>query len=101
MDVIDKIEIILNTVCYGYEIKPIAIRAKNRQSNIREARQLTAYLVKEYTGLSLSKVGFVINRDHSTVIHSIKVVKGEIQFNKDYRRKYELIDEIIKTRIYG
>ena len=56
MDVIDKIEIILNTVCYGYEIKPIAIRAKNRQSNIREARQLVAYLVREYTELSLPKV---------------------------------------------
>lgn len=101
MDVIDKIEIILNTVCYGYEIKPIAIRAKNRQSNIREARQLVAYLIREYTDLSLPKVGFVINRDHTTVIHSIKVVRNEIEFNKDYRRKYELIDEIIKTRIYG
>jgi chromosomal replication initiation ATPase DnaA len=101
MDVIEKIRIILNTVCYGYEIKPIAIKGKNRQSNIREARQLVAYFVREYTGLSFPKVGFVINRDHATVMHSIKVVKSEIEFNKDYRRKYELINEIIKTRIDG
>ena len=97
----DKIEIIFNTVCYSYNVKMQAVRGKNRQANIREARQLVAYFIREYTDLSLPNVGYMINRDHSTVIHSIKVVRDQVEFNKEYRLRHELINEIIKTRING
>ena len=48
--------------------------AKKKTSQIALARQVAMYLCRKYTDDSLSDIGKAFNRDHSTVMHSIKKV---------------------------
>jgi len=50
-----------------------SIQIKDRRRPIVEARQIMAYILREQ-GLTLHEVGHIIARDHSDVVHSIKVV---------------------------
>lgn len=54
------------------EIKVSLIKSKSRNEDVCSARFICSTLIKEYTKLSLSKIGLVLNRDHSTIIHHLQ-----------------------------
>lgn len=73
------------------------MRSKRRDLEICEARHMAMFLIKKYTGASLSAIGkFFGNRDHTTVIHSIKHVNDMITTEKGYREKIFEIDISLK-----
>ncbi len=46
------------------------------------------YLLREELGLQLIKVGELMGgRDHTTVMHGVDKIKGEIEINKEVRNK--------------
>ena len=47
-------------------------------------RHVCIYLLYNYTNLSLSRIGFVLRRDHSTVLHAIQNVKNAIDTNENH-----------------
>ena len=75
------------------------MRGRSRMSNIREARQLAVHFIHKHAKFTLAKSGQRLNRDHSTVVHSNKVVANEIAISKKYREKYEFINGIILNKI--
>ena len=60
------------------------IISKTRKVEIIYVRQLVCYLARLHTIESLHSIGKTLNVDHSTVIHSIKVVENNIRL-KDLR----------------
>jgi len=66
-----------------------------RKKNLVEYRQLFSYFLNKYTGYTLESIGRFIGKNHSTVIHSIKRVKGYMEWDKAYRAKVELIDGML------
>jgi len=55
-------------------------------------RQLWQYLLSKHTKLVLKRIGERTNRNHATVIHSIKKVKLVLDFDKDvYYGKFKSI----------
>ena len=67
----------LAIVCDYFEISKSEIIAKDRTKNIKYARQIACYVIQEFTNLSYHKIGLIINRDHATVIHSVKKIMIE------------------------
>jgi chromosomal replication initiator protein len=62
------------------------IKVKNRQAQIIRAKQFTAYFLKrEIYKITLEEIGKVFNRNHSTMTHSIRKIKGLIEVDKEYR----------------
>ena len=49
------------------------------------ARQLFGFFMYEYSETSLAKIGELINRDHSTVLHGKGVIYDRIEFDKEIR----------------
>jgi chromosomal replication initiation ATPase DnaA len=49
----------------------------DRRLRTKDARHLMAYVLYEIVGLTLHRTGRTINRDHSTVMSSLAVVKGQ------------------------
>lgn len=82
---------IIETVCEHCDVEFKQLYSKSRAANIVEARQLASYFIYFLTEHSLKSTGRMLNRDHATVMHSIKVVRNQIEFNKKYREKYNLI----------
>jgi chromosomal replication initiator protein len=92
-----SVEYIQKTVCDFVGINSEAIKQNTRKCEVRSARQIAMYLAKKYTKNSLKEIGKHFGgKDHSTVIHSIKVVENQLEVDKKFK---DDIDEL-KKRIY-
>ncbi len=60
-------ELIISEIADYYDITPQQIMSPTRSHNISLPRQISMYLSKEMTDLSLDDVGKAFKRDHSTV----------------------------------
>lgn len=81
-------EKIVGEICKHYRVSQSQIASKYRGRDIAFVRQLTAEVLRQRTELSLSQIGKIVNRDHTTIIHGKKVVQNSI--DTDYRK-----DEIL------
>ena len=88
------IEKIINEVARTYNLLPSDIRGKKRSANVSAARQMTMYIIREVTGMSMEAIGQEFNRDHSTVVYSINTMEKNITKDKHLK---EMCDDIIKN----
>ncbi|MCL2857963.1 MAG: chromosomal replication initiator protein DnaA [Oscillospiraceae bacterium] len=89
------IERILTEVGRTYGVSPVDIRSNKRNSNISAARQVSAYVVKEITQISMAAIGKDFgNRDHSTIVYAVQQVERNMA--KDTQLK-EMVNDIIRN----
>ena len=88
------IEKIINEVARTYNVMPSDIRGKKRSANVSAARQMSMYIIREITGMSMEAIGSEFQRDHSTVVYSINTMEKNI--GKDRHLK-ETVDDIMKN----
>ena len=71
------------------------ITSDKRDKNIKDARQMAMYIIREMTGMSLEEIGKCFNgKTHSTVKHSIDSVADRMDKDKEYKA---LVENIIKN----
>jgi chromosomal replication initiator protein len=58
---------------YGFSVEDVL--SSSRRQPLVLCRQISMYLCRELTDLSLPKIGEHFNRDHTTVLHSVEKVK--------------------------
>tara|TARA_R110000803_G_scaffold152827_1_gene217802 strand:- start:258 stop:824 length:567 start_codon:yes stop_codon:yes gene_type:complete len=78
--------------CAGYDISD-----KRRDAEIVKFRTLYFKLAKETTHWGLKKIGSMVNRDHSTVLHAQSKLFDELMSNKHLRR----LHDIYKIEVLG
>ncbi len=89
------VERIIAEVGRTYGITPQDIRSNKRNAQISSARQVSIYIVREITQMSMSTIGEEFGgRDHSTIVYAIQQVEKNMK--KDLRYK-ETIEDIIKN----
>lgn len=95
-----KLEDIADVVCNYYKITRPQFEGQRRYRFLAEARQMYCYIAKkEIESSSLRIIGKRIgNKDHSTVIHSIKKIDNFLTFDKKIQREYNEIMEIINAK---
>ncbi len=93
-------ERIRETVAREWNVRPDALASKRRTKDLTVPRQVAMYLIRDLTDLPLVRIGEAFGgRDHSTVIHSIRVVEEGLDENPEYRRRVEdLRDRLQETR---
>ena len=71
------------------------IRSQKRNSNISAARQVSMYIVREITQMSMVEVGQTFGgRDHSTVVYAIRQVEKNLKNDPHMKA---MVDDIIKN----
>ena len=76
-------------------ITPEDIRSQKRNANISKARQVSMYIVREITQMSMVEIGQTFGgRDHSTVVYAVRQVEKDLK--KDPHTK-AMVDDIIKN----
>ncbi|MFA5562509.1 MAG: chromosomal replication initiator protein DnaA [Eubacteriales bacterium] len=91
---VDKI---LHAVSRKYGVSVEDIKGKKRHENIVSARHLCVYLVRKQTSLPLTAIGEIFERDHSTILSSIKNVEEQLKQTKHMEGELEeLLTEIKK-----
>lgn len=91
------IDLIQDTVCKYFNIDQKQVQSKSRKREIVHARQVSMFLSKKYTDLSLARIGDLIGkRDHATVLHACKNISGLIDIDKTFRSNILEIEEQLK-----
>ena len=83
------------TEYYGMDLD--YIRAKNRTNRVVQARYVFCYLLRKHTDMSLVDVAQFLSpaiTDHTTVMHGIAFVKGQLSL------KHENSIKIVLNEIY-
>ena len=91
------IEKILNEVARTYNVMPADIRGKKRNANVSAARQMTMYIIREVTGMSMEAIGQEFQRDHSTVVYSIKTMTENIARDQHLEERWREIIKNVRT----
>jgi chromosomal replication initiator protein len=68
-------EEIIRTTATSFGFSTDDVLSPSRRQPLVMCRQVSMYLCRELTDLSLPKIGEAFNRDHTTVLHSVEKVK--------------------------
>lgn len=90
-------EVIQRTVAEYYNLEVENLASATRRRQVVLARQISMFLVKEYTDQSLKSIGRMFGgRDHSTVLYSIKTVKDLMETNDEIRKSLGELERKIR-----
>ncbi len=82
---------ILEIIALHYGIKVSDLRRKGkgtREEALVEARQLACFFLRENLDISLPQIGRIVNRNHATVLYSVRKVKDFLETDKAYRCRF-------------
>ena len=91
--------IVFREVKGEYGVTAAQMNSSTRMSNIREARQVITQLMREHSSMTLEDIGMLVNRDHSTISTTSKVIQNQIETNAGFRKRYNRIKSNIKSQI--
>ena len=90
-------EVIQRTVADYYNLEVEKLASATRRRQVVLARQISMFLVKEYTDQSLKSIGRMFGgRDHSTVLYSIKTVKDLMETNDEIKKSLGELERKIR-----
>jgi len=93
----EQLERIQLIVCEVLHLAPAEMRSKRRTPNAVRGRQLAMYVARNQTDLSLAEIARGFDRDHSTVLSSIRRVEKDMQPGGDVHRALERIHERLRV----
>ena len=92
-------EAILEYISKYYSVDQSVIRGQQRNRDATQARQVSMYLIRNMTSLSLDEIGKVFdNRDHSTVLYSIQQVEKKMKSDNAFAEKVKAIKTNINSK---
>ena len=90
---------IIECTCEYCHISQADVYGKSRKANIVLARQLSMYFAQHLTKLTTSRIGTLVgNRNHATVIHSVKTIENRLKTDQEFRRNVEELENKLKQR---
>ena len=91
------IDSIKEAVCGYYGLETSRLLERTRKREVVVARQMSMYLAKKYTALSLAGIGDVLGKkDHATVLHACKTISEQVGVDKKLRSDLEEIEQRIQ-----
>jgi len=72
---------IVEKVSTKYGITPEDLKGKKRTKEIVNPRHIAIYIIRKMTDLSLPAIAKIFDRDHTTVMSSLKNIEDEIKVN--------------------
>jgi chromosomal replication initiator protein len=79
-----------------FKVSVKEMQSKSRKKTITTPRQIAMYLARKYTEESLVDIGKTFNRDHSTVLHAIKVVSTKLIRDTSVNAQLEILSNKVK-----
>lgn len=93
------INLIQDIVASYYNLRIDDFKSKRRTKNVVYPRQISMYLARKLTDLSLPKIGEEFGgRDHTTVIHAYEKISGELEKDESLRNTIEELSKKIQQK---
>jgi chromosomal replication initiator protein len=88
------IEVIQKKVAEHFDIRIADMTSRRRPENIAFPRQIAMYLSRHLTDSSLNVIGEAFGgRDHGTVLHAFRLVKGRMEVDSDVRQSVSFLEK--------
>ena len=83
-----------------YDLPKGSLQLNTRKREIVFARQMCHYFMSKQKKYTLKKIGRLCgNRDHATILHSIRTINNLIEFDKNIKHDYEKLRSKILIEI--
>ncbi len=93
-----QIQTIIAAVTDFFGVKVSDLQSKRRQRSIALPRQVCMFLARRHTRYSLEEIGgFFGGRDHTTVMHAVKMVETRLESDTDFARSLVVIEGQFKS----
>ena len=80
---------IVMQVAQQADISVTAMKSQIREARVVLARQVAIYFLRELKSLSTPQIGRIMNRDHTSIIHSLNHVRQRLRRESDYMRLHD------------
>jgi len=91
-------ELIQKIVAESFGVKPSDLKSKRRTRTVVLPRQVAMYLCRQLAGSSLPDIGnFFGGKDHSTVIHSCKVIEEKREKDPELKARIEMLIKQLRS----
>lgn len=89
-------DFVVDYVCNIFGVSFDELESPNRSRRLVKARQALTCLILEYTEMSLSEIGRMMNRDHSTIIHLRDKMTHDLTHDENLKEKYNKLKSLIE-----
>ena len=87
-----SVDSIVSAVAKFFNIKVQDMKGPRRTRQLVVPRQVAMFLARRHTGLSLPEIGKHFGgRDHTTVMHAVRKIDGQIKTDDAFRRKVDMV----------
>jgi len=90
-------ESIRDFIAGQYNLSISDLQSKSRKKQIAFPRQVSMYLSRKFTDTPLADIGRAFHRDHSTVVHAIRVVSEAMTRNSSIRGQVDFLSEKLQA----
>ena len=85
-DLIPTTDTIIEQTARYYSLSPEELKGQSRMRNTVIARQIAIFLIRKMTNLSLKDTGLVFDRDHTTIMSSVKRIEQYLEEDPDFSK---------------
>ena len=90
---------IISYICSYCSVDEETLRGQSRGREVVAARQIAIYLIRRMSGMSLDDIGREFgDRDHSTILHSLKKVEQQMRTDPAFAEKVKEITTNINSK---
>ena len=87
------LQTIIDAVTRFYGVKLSDLQSRRRHKSVTEPRQVCMFLARKKTRFSLEEIGgYFGGRDHTTVMHSVRIVDQRMGKDDDFASQVQLLD---------
>ena len=83
---------VLNTYCKALHVTPADILQQKRSRPLHDKRICIIYLLYKYNGYTISQIGRLIERHHTSILSALRQHDSLYSYEEDYRL---LVDKVI------
>lgn len=95
-----KKEEILEIIAEECGVNVNDVMKKVRKSELVKVRHLYSAILRKYYGFSYPKIGEIMDKDHTTIIHSVDAFRNRYKNEEDYRELTNKIYDRIGIRTF-
>ncbi len=92
----DLASTIIELVCRTFRVSREELSSRSRKKKVSEPRQVAMFLLRKFTGESLSSIGQRFNRDHATVVYALQSVERKLSSSASFRYQLEYLEKEIR-----
>ena len=93
----ENIERIIDCAARLWSVSRDEVLGERRYAPLPFARAMISYVLKNDYGMTLMRIGNVLNRTHCSIIYFLKMYEAEYAYNKDFRAKADALRDIDAT----